>query len=299
MKKIAIFASGSGDVTRRVVSLFTGGDRICVELVITDRENAEVIDNLRHEGVEVEFVPREKWHDSPEEIVAELKDHGIELIALDDFRSTIPQEIRDAFEGRIISLSSPEEGPREIVAAFAKVDAPAMVEEKISEEPKSVDEEWAETLKIDYDRSRLRTTPPPIPGVEGEVPPIPQTQYGDENISPDGQQPYGRQQFQQSFNGGSPAGQNPGNFSGYGLNQEQEPMPSTYLVWSIVITVLCCCIPGIVAIVFSSQVSTKYMAGDMEGAKRASERAQIWIIISFVLGVISSTLYLPVMLIGG
>lgn len=80
-------------------------------------------------------------------------------------------------------------------------------------------------------------------------------------------------------------------------SREVPPMPSTYLVWSIVMTVLCCFIPGIVAIIFSSQVSSRYYIGDYEGAQRASNRAQIWIIVSFVLGVLSASLYLPIMLI--
>ena len=76
-----------------------------------------------------------------------------------------------------------------------------------------------------------------------------------------------------------------------------QPMPSTYLIWSILATVLCCFLPGIVAIVFSSQVSNKYFNGDIEGAKRASRMAEIWIIVSVVLGVVLSTLYIPFVLI--
>lgn len=75
-------------------------------------------------------------------------------------------------------------------------------------------------------------------------------------------------------------------------------MPPSHLVWSVVMTILCCFVPGIVAIVMSSKVSTRYYAGDLEGAKRASRNAEIWIIISFVLGVISSTLYLPLAIAG-
>lgn len=74
-------------------------------------------------------------------------------------------------------------------------------------------------------------------------------------------------------------------------------MPQTYLVWSVVMTVLCCLPAGIAAIIFSSQVSSRYYAGDLDGAKRASERAQVWIIVSFVLGVLANTLYLPILLI--
>lgn len=60
------------------------------------------------------------------------------------------------------------------------------------------------------------------------------------------------------------------------------PYP-TYLAWSITIAVLglcfCCLIgsaPGIVAIVFGSQVNTKFNAGDDAGARKASETAKIW-----------------------
>ncbi|QQP95552.1 CD225/dispanin family protein [Lysobacter enzymogenes] len=60
------------------------------------------------------------------------------------------------------------------------------------------------------------------------------------------------------------------------------PYPN-YLVWSIIVTVLgacfCCLIgaaPGVVAIVFGSQVSSKFAAGDDAGARRASEQAKLW-----------------------
>lgn len=78
-----------------------------------------------------------------------------------------------------------------------------------------------------------------------------------------------------------------------------EPMPPTNLVWSVLATVLCCFIPGVVAIIMSSRVSAKYYAGDIEGAKRASRASEYWIIASFILGLLTATLYLPIMLIAG
>lgn len=69
--------------------------------------------------------------------------------------------------------------------------------------------------------------------------------------------------------------------------RQVEPMPPTYLVWSI-LTMLFCCIPtGIVAIIYSSKVSSRYTTGDYEGAKKASEAAGIWILVTVVLGLIS------------
>lgn len=66
-----------------------------------------------------------------------------------------------------------------------------------------------------------------------------------------------------------------------------EVCPPTYLAWSILVT-LCCCIPaGIVAIFYASQVTSRFMNHDYEGAWRASSRAETWIVISIVLGLIS------------
>lgn len=63
--------------------------------------------------------------------------------------------------------------------------------------------------------------------------------------------------------------------------------PPTYLVWAILST-LCCCLPfGIAAIVYASNVKTKFNGGDIEGAMKYSERAALWVIISFVAGLIS------------
>ena len=46
----------------------------------------------------------------------------------------------------------------------------------------------------------------------------------------------------------------------------------------------------------ASRVSSKYYAGDIEGARRASTATEWWIIASFVLGILSATLYLPLSL---
>jgi hypothetical protein len=64
--------------------------------------------------------------------------------------------------------------------------------------------------------------------------------------------------------------------------QSYGPLPN-YLIWAILITIaglcLCCifgAIPGIVAIVFASQVNSKLAAGDRAGAEHASKQAKLW-----------------------
>lgn len=66
--------------------------------------------------------------------------------------------------------------------------------------------------------------------------------------------------------------------------EQQKPCPPNYLVWAILST-LCCCQPlGIVAIIFAANVNSKYNRGDYEGAVKNSERAALWVILSFVIG---------------
>lgn len=155
-----------------------------------------------------------------------------------------------------------------------------------------MDEEWAETLKINFDPSM--TTPPPVDA--STPPPLPQDEPPVEDNS-ERMRPHNHgYNPQDNFYYGNE--NNRRESFRYRQEQQGEPMPSTYLIWSVLITIFCCFIPGIVAIVFSSQVSSRYYAGDYEGARRASRNAEIWIIVSFVLGVLAATLYLPIAIIG-
>ncbi len=156
---------------------------------------------------------------------------------------------------------------------------PPLAPQTPPELPKSVDDAWAEAL-----------------GVPNNVPEIPNA-VAPNSVPPTGQQ-YGAMNAAYSPYSTPYAHPQPAAFNMKGQGQIDPVMPPTYLVWSVVMTLLCCFIPGIVAIVNSSQVSSKFYQGDIEGAQRASRRAEIWIIISFVLGVISNTLYLPLSLAG-
>lgn len=99
-----------------------------------------------------------------------------------------------------------------------------------------------------------------------------------------GQNPYGQQPYN-----ANPYGYNANPYGGYnqGYDPNQTPpMPSNYLIWAILATI-CCCIPtGIVAIFYAAKVSPAYYRGDYVAALDASSKAQLWVIISFVAGLI-------------
>lgn len=73
---------------------------------------------------------------------------------------------------------------------------------------------------------------------------------------------------------------------------ESNICPKTWMVESILVTI-CCCLPlGIVGIVNASKVSSLFVAGDFEGAQRASEEAAKWTKIGFFTGLVLLVLYI-------
>lgn len=83
------------------------------------------------------------------------------------------------------------------------------------------------------------------------------------------------------------------------------PIPN-YMVWAILITIasLCLCcgigtIPGIVAIVFASQVNGKLAAGDRTGAERASKNARTWCWVTSILCILGLVASIAMIASGG
>lgn len=76
----------------------------------------------------------------------------------------------------------------------------------------------------------------------------------------------------------------------YGAPSPGESIPN-YLIQSILVTI-CCCLPlGIVAIVFSAQVNSKLAAGDVAGARDASNKAKMFCWIAVGIGLVLSLLW--------
>ena len=286
MKNIAIFVGGSGEAALRIVRLFNEGNRLKTVLVVTDETAPGLSEKIADKEVEVLNVPHSEWLAKSQEISQLLRAKEVKLLVLDGFQEVISDEIMEAVEGEMVRVTSPELAPREVVQALEAdlrrpVETPA--EDKPEEKDSSPESEWAEALKINY-------RPPKIPNTPPEIPREPFSENPEETFTENPRETFSESPHRNPF-------RDP--FREHREEERpQEPMPSTWLIWSILVTVFCCFIPGIVAIVFSSQVTAKYYANDIEGARRASRNAEIWIIVSFVLGVLTATLYLPFMFIG-
>lgn len=73
-----------------------------------------------------------------------------------------------------------------------------------------------------------------------------------------------------------------------------HPMPKTWLVESILVTLFCCQVFGAVAIVFSSQVESLYRTGRFDEANKYSERAKTWLTTGLVLGIVIILFYIGI-----
>lgn len=78
------------------------------------------------------------------------------------------------------------------------------------------------------------------------------------------------------------------------MENNQPPRPNNHLALAIVSTILCCLITGIVSIIYSTQVNTKYDAGDYEGAVQASKNAKTWALVGIITGVVIGVIYFAI-----
>lgn len=72
----------------------------------------------------------------------------------------------------------------------------------------------------------------------------------------------------------------------------------TYLVPSILVTIFCCQIFGIVAIVYAAIATGKNSSGDYAGAAEAGGKAKMWMLIGLGIGLVAWVLYLGMMAVG-
>lgn len=58
-------------------------------------------------------------------------------------------------------------------------------------------------------------------------------------------------------------------------------------LWQSIVVTLCCCLPlGIVSIIFAAQVNSKLAQGDIAGARDASQKAKMFALIGFGVGIV-------------
>ncbi len=102
MKRIAVFASGSGSNAENLATYFEHHPEIKVTMVLCDRKNAFVLQRMARIGVEARYIPKDDFENGT---VADLLiRHKIDLIVLAGFLRLVPPSLLQAFPHRIINI---------------------------------------------------------------------------------------------------------------------------------------------------------------------------------------------------
>ncbi|MDD6208998.1 MAG: phosphoribosylglycinamide formyltransferase [Bacteroidales bacterium] len=103
MKKIAVFASGTGSNAVNLVQYFSTKKDMEIALLLSNKANAPVIDKMKALGVPTVVVTNEKFEDSSY-MLSLLREYDISFIILAGFLKIIPPFLTETFDNKIINI---------------------------------------------------------------------------------------------------------------------------------------------------------------------------------------------------
>lgn len=103
MKNIAIFASGNGTNTRRIIEYFRGNKNIKTSLVLSNKKDAYVLERAKKFDVKT-FVFSNKQLQETDKVLNILSEYCIDLVVLAGFLLKIPNNLIYAYSDSIINI---------------------------------------------------------------------------------------------------------------------------------------------------------------------------------------------------
>lgn len=103
MKKIAVFASGSGTNAQNIAEYFLSAGDITVSLILANNPDAFVLERAKKLGIPSVIFTRKEFYES-EFILDILKKNKIDFIVLAGFLWLIPDYILKAYSRKIINI---------------------------------------------------------------------------------------------------------------------------------------------------------------------------------------------------
>ncbi|HEV2479930.1 MAG TPA: phosphoribosylglycinamide formyltransferase [Puia sp.] len=100
---LAIFASGTGTNTARIIDYFRGSANVKVGLIVCNKPGAGVLDIAKREKIPTLLIEKVKFFDGGA-YVAELREKNIDFIVLAGFLWKIPETLVRAYPGRIVNI---------------------------------------------------------------------------------------------------------------------------------------------------------------------------------------------------
>lgn len=104
MKRVAVFASGSGTNFQQICEYFNQKNNdIKIELLIVNKKNAYVLERAKQLNVKSQYFNREDFYYS-DRVVECLKENQIDFIVLAGFLWLIPDNILKEYPNKIINI---------------------------------------------------------------------------------------------------------------------------------------------------------------------------------------------------
>lgn len=103
MKRVSIFASGSGSNAENIVKYFAGGKKAACALILSNRPDAMVLDRAQRLGVPTMVFNRQEFYNT-DIVLNRLLETGTDLIVLAGFLWLVPENLLKVYENRIINI---------------------------------------------------------------------------------------------------------------------------------------------------------------------------------------------------
>lgn len=103
MKKIAIFASGSGTNAQNIIEYFQDHEKIAVSLVLSNKKDAYVLERSAALNVPSIAFTRDEFYQS-DHVIKLLTNANIDFVVLAGFLWLIPENILRQYSGKIINI---------------------------------------------------------------------------------------------------------------------------------------------------------------------------------------------------
>jgi len=103
MKKIAIFASGSGTNAEKIIQYFSNRNDVSIDIILSNKKNAFVLNRAQKFKIENIYFNKKDFIES-EKILNLLLEKNINLLVLAGFLWLVPQNIVNAFDNKIINI---------------------------------------------------------------------------------------------------------------------------------------------------------------------------------------------------
>lgn len=103
MKRIAIFASGSGSNAENIANYFKGSTEVEISLILANNPEAYVLKRAEKLDIESVVVTNREFREA-DKVLALLQERNIDFIVLAGFLLLVPAKLIDAYPGRIVNI---------------------------------------------------------------------------------------------------------------------------------------------------------------------------------------------------